>query len=51
MNFEIIDANLQQQHMHNRGLDPSIHSSRTLIEKVLQNWFLKETNGETTDLK
>ncbi|CAF3089916.1 unnamed protein product, partial [Rotaria sp. Silwood2] len=43
VNFKVIDANLQHQHMHCDGLDPSIQSGRVLIEKALYNWFVKET--------
>ncbi|CAF1388147.1 unnamed protein product, partial [Rotaria sordida] len=39
MNFEIINANLQHQHMHYDGLHPSIQSGRALIEKAFYNWF------------
>ncbi|CAF3885535.1 unnamed protein product, partial [Rotaria sp. Silwood1] len=42
MNFEIINANLQHQHMHYDGLHPSIQSGRVLIEKALYNWFVKQ---------
>ncbi|CAF3750021.1 unnamed protein product [Rotaria socialis] len=45
MNFEIINANLQQQHMHNDGLHPSIQSGRILIERRIHNWFLKQKNA------
>ncbi|CAF4471534.1 unnamed protein product [Rotaria socialis] len=41
MNFEIINANLQQQHMHTDGLHPSITSGRILIEKSIYNLVLK----------
>ncbi|CAF4916876.1 unnamed protein product, partial [Rotaria socialis] len=44
MNFEIINANLQQQHMHKDGLHPSIQSGRILIERRIHNWFLKQKN-------
>ncbi|CAF4736303.1 unnamed protein product, partial [Rotaria sp. Silwood2] len=43
MNFKVIDANLQHQHMHYDGLHPSIQSGRVLIEKALYNWFVKQT--------
>ena len=42
MNFEIINANLQYQHMHYDGLHPSIQFGRVLIEKALYNWFEKQ---------
>ncbi|CAM4986262.1 unnamed protein product [Rotaria socialis] len=45
MNFEIINANLQQQHMHNDGLHPSIQSGRIIIERRIHNWFLKQKNA------
>ncbi|CAF4676078.1 unnamed protein product, partial [Rotaria sp. Silwood2] len=43
INFEIINANLQHQHMHYDGLHPSIDSGRVLIEKAFYNWFVKQT--------
>ncbi|CAF3363065.1 unnamed protein product [Rotaria sp. Silwood2] len=42
MHFEIIDANLQHQHMHQDGLHPSIISGRNLIERAIYNWFSKQ---------
>ncbi|CAF4419158.1 unnamed protein product, partial [Rotaria magnacalcarata] len=42
MNFQIINANLQKQHMHDDGLHPSIHSGRILIERAIKNWFSKQ---------
>ncbi|CAF1341632.1 unnamed protein product [Rotaria sordida] len=42
-NFEIINANLQHQHMHYDGLHPSIQSGRVLIERALYNWFIKQS--------
>lgn len=41
MNFDIIYANLQVQHLHIDGLHPSISSGRNLIEKALSSWFTK----------
>ncbi|CAF4924676.1 unnamed protein product, partial [Rotaria sp. Silwood1] len=43
MNFEVIHANLQHNHMHHDGLHPSIRSGRILLEKSLHNWFIKHT--------
>ena len=43
MNFDIIHANLQHQHMHQDGLHPSIQSGRILIEKAIYNWFTRQT--------
>ncbi|CAF2072617.1 unnamed protein product [Rotaria magnacalcarata] len=43
MDFDIIYANLQVQHLHIDGLHPSISSGRNLIEKALSNWFTKKT--------
>jgi len=42
MDFEMIYANLQQQHMHYDGLHPSLQSGRSLIEKAIYNWFMKQ---------
>ncbi|CAF3306250.1 unnamed protein product, partial [Rotaria sp. Silwood2] len=42
MNFDIIYANLQTQHLHIDGLHPSISSGRNLIENALLNWFNKK---------
>ena len=42
MNFDIIHANLQPQHLHIDGLHPSISSGRNLIENALTNWFNKK---------
>ncbi|CAF3593858.1 unnamed protein product [Rotaria socialis] len=47
MNFEIINANLQQQHMHTDGLHPSITSGRILIEKSIYNLVLKTNRLES----
>ncbi|CAF3280790.1 unnamed protein product [Rotaria sp. Silwood2] len=43
MNFEIISANLQHQHIYQDGLHPSIESGSILIEKTLYNWFTTYT--------
>ncbi|CAF2961396.1 unnamed protein product [Rotaria sp. Silwood2] len=45
MNFEIINANLQHQHMHQDGLHPSITSGRILIERALHRWLFKQKNS------
>ncbi|CAF1527560.1 unnamed protein product, partial [Rotaria sordida] len=51
MNFEIIDAGLQQHHMHRDGLHPSIQSGRLLIEKISNQWFAKQNKRlSITDL-
>ncbi|CAF3335412.1 unnamed protein product [Rotaria sp. Silwood2] len=42
MNFQIINANLQKQHMHEDGLHPSIQSGRILIERAIKKWFSKQ---------
>ncbi|CAF1454838.1 unnamed protein product [Rotaria sordida] len=42
MNFEVINANLQHQHMHQDGLHPAIQSGRILFEKALYNWLCKQ---------
>jgi hypothetical protein len=42
MNIDIINANLQLQHLHVDGLHPSITSGRNLIENALINWFNKK---------
>ncbi|CAF3047136.1 unnamed protein product, partial [Rotaria sp. Silwood2] len=42
MNFDVIYANIQIQHLHIDGLHPSISSGRNLIENALSNWFNKK---------
>ncbi|CAF4842395.1 unnamed protein product, partial [Rotaria sp. Silwood2] len=42
MNFQIINANLQKQHMHEDGFHPPIQSGRILIECAIKNWFSKQ---------
>ncbi|CAF3821695.1 unnamed protein product [Rotaria sp. Silwood1] len=42
MNFEVINANLQHQHMHQDGLHPAIQSGRILFEKAIYNWLCKQ---------
>lgn len=49
MNFEMINANLQHQHMHYDGLHPSLQSGRDLIEKTIYNWFMKRTDHYHTN--
>ncbi|CAF2129470.1 unnamed protein product [Rotaria magnacalcarata] len=51
MNFQIIDAHLQHQHMHQDGLHPSIQSGRILIEKALFNWFTTQSQRFSLDNK
>ncbi|CAF1670757.1 unnamed protein product [Rotaria magnacalcarata] len=43
LNIEMINANLQHQHMHYDGLHPSLQSGRDLIEKAIYNWFMRKT--------
>lgn len=42
INIEIINANLQHQHMHDDGLHPSITFGRDLIERAIHKWFIKQ---------
>ncbi|CAF4700341.1 unnamed protein product, partial [Rotaria sp. Silwood2] len=49
MNFQIINAHLQHQHMHQDGLHPSIQSGRILIEKALYNWFTTQSQRFSLD--
>ncbi|CAF4876354.1 unnamed protein product, partial [Rotaria sp. Silwood1] len=44
MNFKVINANLQEQHMHQDGLHPSIESGRIIIERTLHSWFAQQKN-------
>ncbi|CAF4289529.1 unnamed protein product, partial [Rotaria magnacalcarata] len=50
MNFELINANLQHQHMHHDGLHPSMQSGRMLFERALYNWLFKKTKTFTLGL-
>ncbi|CAF4324798.1 unnamed protein product [Rotaria sp. Silwood2] len=49
MNFQIINAHLQHQHMHQDGLHPSIQSGRILIERALHNWFTTQSQRFALD--
>ncbi|CAF3695900.1 unnamed protein product [Rotaria sp. Silwood1] len=51
MHFEIIDANLQHQHMHQDGLHPSIISGRNLIERAIYNWFSKQERIHSSSIQ
>ncbi|CAF3137656.1 unnamed protein product [Rotaria sp. Silwood2] len=44
MNFKMINANLQEPHMHQDGLHPSIESGRIIIERTLHSWFAQQKN-------
>ena len=41
LNFDVIYANLQIQHLHTDGLHPSISSGRVLIENAIKNYLNK----------
>ena len=57
LNFDVIYANLQIQHLHTDGLHPSISSGRVLIENAIKNYLNKkyvtsnQSSTSTTTMK